>query len=141
MLTKLECDPGANVFAPSVGNEIRQAVLHSESVREAMDKVVAQKPNLTLSQVRSQVSKILSEMNAEPQPQVLRAVTYTVQKILKRLYRYVTIIDSQIDTVRFSSPAHTLPRCRRYKLRSQFDSLILTLLFYLLRSTSCCYIS
>jgi hypothetical protein len=39
-------------------------------------------------------------MNAEPQEQVMRGMTYSVQKILKRLYRHVTVLDSQIEQVR-----------------------------------------
>lgn len=53
-----------------------------------------------MPQVKAEVIKILTQMNAEPQEQILRSMTYSVQKILKRLYRYVTIIDSQLDQVR-----------------------------------------
>lgn len=91
---------GANLFAPSVCHEIRQAVLHSDVVRAAIDQAVAAKPNLTVPQVRAEVIKILTQMNAEPQEQVMRGMTYSVQKILKRLYRHVTVVDSQIEQVR-----------------------------------------
>ena len=90
---------GANLFAPGLCHDIRQAVLHSDSVKAAIDQAVSTKPNLTVTQVKAQVIKILTEMNAEPQDHVLRGMTYSVQKILKRLYRHVTILDSQIDQV------------------------------------------
>jgi hypothetical protein len=94
---------GANLFAPNVCHEIRQAVLHSDAVKLAIDQAVASKPNLNVQQVKAQVIQILTEMNAEPQEQIMRGMTYSVQKILKRLYRHVTILDSQIEQVRETS--------------------------------------
>lgn len=90
---------GGNLFAPSIAHEIRQSVLHSPVVIAAVDQAVSSKPNLSVPQVKEQVIKILTQMNAEPQEQILRTMTYSVQKILKRLYRHVTIIDSQMEQV------------------------------------------
>lgn len=58
-----------------------------------------------MPQVKAEVIEILTQMNAEPQEQILRSMTYTVQKILKRLYKHVTILDSQLDKVRLEKKA------------------------------------
>lgn len=97
----LNAFPGGNLFTPGVCHDIRQAVLHSPVVKSAIEQSVATSRNLSVPQVKAEVIKILTQMNAEPQEQILRSMTYSVQKILKRLYRYVTIIDSQLDMVRF----------------------------------------
>lgn len=89
---------GANPFKFSF-NGMKNEILNSTQVLKAIDEVVTRNPNISLSAAKLHAKELLDSMISIPNERIMRGLCYIVQKILKRLYKTVNVIESQIQQV------------------------------------------
>lgn len=89
---------GANPFKFSyIG--LKEEILNSKQVLKAIDEVVSRNPNISLTAAKTHARELLDSMISIPNERIMRGLCYIVQKILKRLYTTVNVIESQIQQV------------------------------------------
>lgn len=64
-----------------------------------MEDVLQNNPTISLSSIKEQVQNITNAMISVPNEKIMRGLCYAVQKILKRLYKNIHVIESQVQEV------------------------------------------